>query len=54
MGNGGPVFNTTFSENAGWPSGNGSVSSMGGQSSTVNLYMTNGTYTGNVYNGTGY
>jgi hypothetical protein len=53
-GNGGPVFNTTFSEKAGWPSENGSVSSAGGQSNTVNLNLTNGTYTGSVYNGTGY
>jgi uncharacterized protein YceK len=53
-GDGGPVFNTTFSENAGWPSENGSVSSAGGQSNTVNLNLTNGVYTGNVYNGTGY
>jgi len=52
--NGGPVFNTTFSEKAGWPSENGSVSSSGGQSNAVNLNMTNGAYTGNVYNGTGY
>jgi hypothetical protein len=54
MGNGGPVFNTTFSEEAGWPSENGSVSSAGGQSNTVNLNLANGSYTGNVYNGTGY
>jgi hypothetical protein len=54
MGNGGPVFNTTFSEEAGWPSENGSVSSAGGQSNTVNLNLTNGDYTGDVYNGTGY
>jgi hypothetical protein len=53
-GDGGPVFNTTFSEEAGWPSENGSVSSAGGQSNTVNLNLANGSYTGNVYNGTGY
>jgi len=53
-GNGGPVFNTTFSEKAGWPSENGSVSAAGGRSNTVNLNLTNGAYTGNVYNGTGY
>jgi hypothetical protein len=53
-GDGGPVFNTTFTEEAGWPSENGSVSSAGGQSNTVNLNLTNGAYAGNVYNGTGY
>jgi hypothetical protein len=53
-GSGGPVFNTTFSEEAGWPSENGSVTASGGQGNTVNLNLTNGTYTGNVYNGTGY
>lgn len=53
-GNGGPVFNTTFSEKSGWPSKNGSVSASGGQSNLVNFNLSNGNYTGNIYNGTGY
>lgn len=53
-GSGGPVFNTTFSEKAGWPSKNGNVTTSSGQRGTVNLNLENGTYTGNVYNGTGY
>lgn len=53
-GSGGPVFNTTFSEKSGWPSKNGNVTTSSSQSGTVNLNLENGTYTGNVYNGTGY
>lgn len=53
-GSGGPVFNTTFSEDEGWPSETGNVTTSGGSGNTVELNLTNGTYEGNIYNGTGY
>lgn len=50
---GSPAFNTSFHEEAGWPSENGSVSGkVGGDKAVLNL--TNGTYEGDAYNGTGY
>lgn len=51
---GNPVFNTTFSEKAGWPSENGNVNASGGQGNKVSPNLTNGAYKGNIYNGTGY
>ncbi len=65
-----PTFNTTFSEKAGWPSINGSITAdtpndkatlhtpfgdmTGPNYNTVNLNLTNGGYKGSIYNGTGY
>jgi hypothetical protein len=61
MGAKGPVFNTTFHEDEGWPSENGndvpaSSSAPFGPATpnSVTLNLTNGHYTGNVFNGTGY
>lgn len=50
-----PTFNTTFSEAAGWPSENGSVTAAGSDTAnSVVLNLTNGDYQGDVFNGTGY
>ncbi|MGI5970149.1 MAG: S-layer homology domain-containing protein [Oscillospiraceae bacterium] len=61
MGAGGPVFNTVFHEDEGWPSENGNVTDPsnvppgpGGGKNEVTLTLTNGDYEGDVYNGTGY
>ncbi len=53
VGNTNMVFNTTFSEDEGWPSENGNVTSSAG-SSAVTLSLTKGDYIGDVLNGTGY
>jgi hypothetical protein len=61
MGAKGPVFNTAFHEDEGWPSENGN--DVPGSSSgpfgpatpnSVTLNLTNGHYNGDVFNGTGY
>ncbi len=49
------AFNTTFSEDAGWPSENGNVTSGSGTSqNSASVTLRNGTYTGDLFNGTGY
>jgi hypothetical protein len=57
-GDNGPVFNTEFHEDQGWPSENGNdlpdTSSDSATANSVTLNLTNGHYNGNVFNGTGY
>jgi hypothetical protein len=61
MGDKGPVFNTEFYEDEGWPSENGNDVPDAGSGpfgpatpNSVTLNLTNGHYKGNVFNGTGY
>jgi hypothetical protein len=61
MGDKGPIFNTEFNEDEGWPSENGNdvpntASGPFGpaMSNSVTLTLTNGHYKGDVFNGTGY
>ena len=56
-----PIFNSEFFEEPGWPSENGNdIPNMGSgpfgppMPNTVSLNLTNGKYTGDVFNGTGY
>jgi hypothetical protein len=49
MGSGGPNFNTSYHETAGWHEGTGTVSGK----SPVNFYAENVTLNGNFYNGSG-
>jgi hypothetical protein len=61
MGANGPVFNTEFYEDEGWPSENGNdvpATTSGpfgpATANSVSLNLTNGHYRGDVFNGTGY